>query len=68
MLLFVPIAGAASNVTSIEKAELYKAPENTTTENDLFTELSEKAELYNQNFNEVPGILKRLVSESGLLG
>lgn len=68
MLLFAPIAGAASNVTGIEKAELYKAPENSTTENDFFTELSEKAELYNQNFNEVPGILKRLVASEEISG
>ena len=68
MLLFVPIAGAASNVTGIEKAELYKAPENTTTENDIFTELSEKTELYNQNFDKVPGILKRLVASEEIAG
>src|SRR5512140_1073536 len=62
MLLFVPVAGAVSNAGDIKKADLYKAPENSTTENDLFTELSAKAELYNKNFDKVPAILKRLVA------
>lgn len=68
MLLFVPVAGAASNAGDIKKADLYKAPENSTTENDLFTELSAKAELYNQNFDKVPAILKRLVASEEIAG
>lgn len=68
MLLFVPVAGAVSNAGDIKKADLYKAPENSTTENDLFTELSAKAELYNQNFDKVPAILKRLVASEEIAG
>ena len=61
ILLFVPIAGAVSDAGNIKEADLFKAPENSTAENDLFTELSVKAELYNQNFDKVPTILQRLV-------
>lgn len=68
MFLFVPLAGAASNAADIKKADLYEAPKNTTTENNLFTELSEKTELYNQNFDKVPGILKRLVASEEIAG
>ena len=68
MLLFVPIAGAASNAGDIQKADLFKAPDNSTAENDLFTELSAKAELYNQNFDKVPAILKRLVASEEIAG
>ena len=68
MLLFIPIACAASNAGDIKAAALYKAPENSTTENDLFTELSANAELYNQNFDKVPTILKRLVASEEIAG
>ncbi|WP_240664385.1 hypothetical protein [Methanosarcina sp. MSH10X1] len=68
MLLFVPIASAASSAGDIKKAELYKAPENSTIENDLFAELSTKAELYNQGFEKVPAALKKLVASEEIAG
>ncbi len=68
MLLFVPVAGAVSNAGDIKKAEPYKAPENSTIENDLFAELSAKAELYNENFDKVPEVLKRLVASEEIAG
>ena len=37
-------------------------------ENDLFTELSVKAELYNQKFDKVPTILQRLVGSEQIAG
>jgi hypothetical protein len=68
MLLLVPIAGAASNAGNIKKADLYEAPENSTTENALFAELSAKAELYNKNFDKVPDVLQRLVASEEIAG
>ncbi|WP_292390156.1 hypothetical protein [Methanosarcina sp. UBA5] len=68
MLLFVPIAGAVSNAGDIKKADLYKAPENSTTENALFAELSAKAEFYNANFDKVPEVLQRLVASEEIAG
>lgn len=68
MLLFAPIAGAVSNAGNIKKADLYKAPENSTTNNNLFAELSTKAELYNTNFDKAPGVLQRLVASEEIAG
>lgn len=68
MLLIVPIAGAASDAGNIKKADLYEAPENSTTENSLFAELSAKAELYNKNFDKVPDVLQRLVASEEIAG
>jgi hypothetical protein len=68
MLLFVPIAGAVSNAGNIKKAELYTSPENLTTENALFGELSTKAELYNTNFDKVPEVLQQLVASEEIAG
>lgn len=68
MLLIVPIAGAASDAGNIKKADLYEAPENSTTENSLFVELSAKAELYNTNFDKVPDVLQRLVASEEIAG
>jgi hypothetical protein len=68
MLLFVPIAGAISNAGDIKKADLYKASENSTIENDLFAEMSANAELYNKNFDKVPEVLKRLVGSEEIAG
>ncbi|MCQ1535601.1 hypothetical protein FTO70_07905 [Methanosarcina sp. KYL-1] len=63
VLLLLPIAGASSEAGDIKEAELFKADDNPAGgENDLFTELSEKAELYNENFDEVPMLFKRLVA------
>jgi hypothetical protein len=68
MLLFIPIAGAASSAGDIKKAELYKAAENSSIENGLFAELSTKAELYNKNFEKVPSVLKRFVASEEIAG
>jgi hypothetical protein len=67
ILLFVPITGAVDPV-NIREADLYKAPDNSNVENDLFTELSVKTELYNQNFDKVPLILQRLVGSEQIAG
>lgn len=61
-LLLMPVAGAASDPGNIREAELFKAPDDAANgENDLFSELSVSAELYNENFDEVPLLFKRLV-------
>jgi hypothetical protein len=68
VLLFVPIAGAASDAVDIKPAELFQAPDTSSAENDLFKELSAKAEFYNQNFEEVPMILQRVVGSEQITG
>lgn len=68
VLLFVPLAGAASNTGNIRAAELYKNNNNATSENDLFTELSKNIELYNENFEKVPTVLQRLVGSEEIAG
>lgn len=68
MLLLIPIAGAVSNADNIKAANLYKAPKTSTTETDLFSELSAKFELYNENFNKVPAVVKRLVASEEIAG
>ena len=61
-LLLMPLAGAASDSGNIREAELFKAPEDASNgNNDLFSELSVSAELYNEHFDEVPMLFKRLV-------
>ena len=64
LLLCVPIAGAVE----ITGAELYTAPNNYTVGDDLFTELSEKIEHYNQNFEKVPSVLHRFVGSEEIAG
>lgn len=68
VLLFVPIAGAASNAIGIREADLYKAPDSPADENGLFTELSKKIELYNENFDKVPKSLQRFVGSEEIAG
>ncbi len=61
-LLLMPVAGAVPDSGDIREAEFFKAPEAAANgENGLFDELSVKAELYNENFDEVPMLFKRLV-------
>jgi len=68
VLLFVPIAGAASDANNIRKANLYEAPDNSTNENDLFTELSRNITLYNQNFDKVPSVFQSVVGSEEIAG
>jgi len=61
-LLLAPVAGAASDSGNIREAELFKAPDDAANgDDDLFSELSVDAELYNEHFDEVPMLFKRLV-------
>lgn len=61
-LLLSPVAGAASDSGNVREAELFKAPEDAANgDNELFSELSVDAELYNEHFDEVPMLFKRLV-------
>jgi hypothetical protein len=63
MLLLVPIASAASNAGNAKESNLYKAPKNHNTGEELFEEMRANAELYNQYFgnNQIPRV-KMLVS------
>jgi len=61
-LLLMQVAGAVSDSGNIREAELFKAPDDAANgDNDLFSELSVDAELYNEHFDEVPMLFKRLV-------
>ena len=68
MLLLAPIAGAASSAGTIKGAELFTTPINSSTENDLFSELSAQMGLYNDNFDNVPLLVKRLAASEEVAG
>ncbi|AKB27911.1 hypothetical protein MSSAC_3287 [Methanosarcina siciliae C2J] len=68
MLLLVSSAGAASGAGNITAAETFTTSINSSTENDLFSELSAQAELYNNNFDNVPSLVKRLVASEEIAG
>jgi len=68
MLLLVSSAGAASGAGNITAAETFTTSINSSTENDLFSELSVQAELYNNNFDNVPSLVKRLVASEEIAG
>ena len=68
MLLLAPIAGAASSTGAIKGAELFTTPINSSTENDLFSELSAQMGLYNDNFGNVPLLVKRLAASEEVAG
>lgn len=80
ILLFVPLAGAVSNtdgikeshmhknIDGVKESHMYKAPKNEATKSDLFEELKAKAELYNQNLDKVPAIVKKLIGSNEIVG
>jgi hypothetical protein len=68
MLLLAPIAGAASSAGKITGAELFTTPINSSSENDLFSELSAQMKLYNENFDNVPSLVKRLAASEEVAG
>lgn len=68
VFLLAPAAGAASIAGEITEAEFFKFSENSASEDDLFTELSTQVELYNENFNNVPSLVKRLVASEEIAG
>jgi len=66
VLLFIPLAGAVD--PAIRGADLYKVPASSNLGNDLFSEMSIKADLYNQKFDEVPMLFQRLVGSEQIAG
>jgi hypothetical protein len=68
VLLLAPITGAASNAGNITAANTFTTSVNSSTENDLFSELSAQMELYNENFDNVPSLVKRLVGSEEIAG
>lgn len=67
-LLIAPAVGAASIAGEITEAEFFKTPENSAPEDELFAELSTQVELYNENFNNVPSLVKRLAASEEIAG
>ncbi|WP_440947609.1 hypothetical protein ACSAZL_04880 [Methanosarcina sp. T3] len=68
VLLLVYFTGAASGAGNITAAETFTTSVNSSAENDLFSELSAQAELYNENFDNVPLLVKRLVASEEIAG
>lgn len=61
LLLLFQITGVASSAGDITPASTFTTSANSSTENDLYTELSAQMELYNDNFDNVPMLVQRLV-------
>lgn len=68
LLLFVQITGIASSAGDITPASIFSTSANSSPDNDLFTELSAQAELYNENFDHVPALVQRLVGSEEIAG
>lgn len=68
VLLLAPITGAASNAGNITAASTFTTSVNSSTENDLFSELSAQMTLYNDNIDNVPSLVKRLVGSEEIAG
>lgn len=61
VILLLPAAGAISETGNVTEASLSNASGNSLGENAFFTLLSENVEIYNENFDEIPALFKKLV-------
>jgi len=68
VILLVPITGSASDAGDITPVELFTISANSSTDTDLFSELSAQVDLYNENFDKVPSLVKRLVASEEIAG
>ena len=68
MLLLVSSAGVASSAGDVKPASTFKTSVNSSAENDLYSELSAQMELYNENFDNVPSLVQRLVGSEEIAG
>ena len=68
ILFLAPIADAASSAGNIKPAEYFTTSVNSSTENDLFSELSAQIKLYNENSDNVPLLVQRLVGSEEIAG
>ncbi|MDI9395579.1 MAG: hypothetical protein QM426_09255 [Euryarchaeota archaeon] len=68
VLLLAPVTGVASSAGNITAAKFFNTSVNSSTENDLYTELSSQMKLYNENFDKVPSLLRRLVGSEEIAG
>ncbi|HII81572.1 MAG TPA: hypothetical protein HA261_14570 [Methanosarcina sp.] len=68
VLLLAPVTGVASSAGNIIAADSFNTSINSSTENDLFTELSSQMKLYNENFDKVPSLVQRLVGSEEIAG
>jgi hypothetical protein len=66
--LLAQITGVASSAGDITDASTYTTSANSSAENDLFTELSAQMQLYNDNIDNVPVLVKRLVGSEEIAG
>jgi hypothetical protein len=67
LFLFVPLVSTTSSV-SVKEADPYKAPDNASLKTDLFSVLSVKAEIYNNNFDKVPTLVQKLAGSEQVAG
>ncbi|MDD4332327.1 MAG: hypothetical protein PHD26_09490 [Methanosarcinaceae archaeon] len=70
-LLLISLISPAAASADVLDVPLYEAPEmaqKLAEEGDLFSELSLNAELYNENIDDVPGLLKRFVGSEEIAG
>lgn len=65
LLVFVPLAGASA--LTVREAEPYKAPADAFAKQDLFSVLCVKAELYNQQSDDIPMLLQKFVGSEQIV-
>jgi hypothetical protein len=68
ILLLVSFTGVASSAGDVTPASTFTTPLNSSAENDLFSELSSQMKLYNENFDNVPSLVQRLVGSEEIAG
>jgi hypothetical protein len=61
VLLLAQITGVASSAGDITPASTFTTSVNSSDENDLYSELSAQMKIYNENFDNVPILVQRLV-------
>lgn len=68
ILLLAQITGVASSAGDITPASTFTTTANSSPENDLYTELSAQMKIYNDNIDNVPLLVKRLVGSEEIAG
>ncbi len=68
ILLLVSSTGVASSAGDVTPASTFTTSVNSSEENDLYSELSAQMELYNENFDNVPSLVQRLVGSEEIAG
>lgn len=68
LILLFQITGVASSAGDITPASTYTTSANSSPDNDLYTELSAQMKIYNEDSNNVPLLVKRLVGSEEIAG